>query len=58
MKQKENQLERNRAKMYGYPRKGRTSRSAPVGIDEYLKEIETQLERDRAKMYGYPKDGT
>ena len=35
--------------------KRRAARSAPVGIDEYLKKIETQLERNRAKMYGYPR---
>lgn len=55
LKKIENQVERNRAKMYGYHRKDRTSRSSPVGIDEYLKEIENQLERNRAKMYGYPR---
>ena len=35
--------------------KRRAARSAPVGIDEYLKKIEAQLERNRAKMYGYPR---
>ena len=35
--------------------KRRTSRSSPVGFDEYRKSIENQLQRDRAKMYGYPR---